>query len=181
MTSLLNFSLYQTGWFACVLGASWGYPWLGMSLALGLLFIHFGLASERAVEIKLSLFSALVGLSIDALQLRLGVFRFSEGVVVAWLPPPWMTVLWLQFATTFRYCLKWLSRNYLLCAVCGLLAAPLAFFAGERLGAIEFLAPRWRSYATLGGLWAISLPLIVWYGSHLSKGEPGSYRGIKAK
>ncbi len=174
---LINFCLYQSGWFACVLGLAWGFQWTGISIALILVGVHFWLAMDRALQIKLTLFAAAWGLMIDSVQMWLGVFTFPDGKLVAWLPPPSITVLWLQFATTFRYCLHWLGGRYALSGLFGFLGAPLAFFAGERLGAIEFLAPRIPHFTVLAVLWLVSVPLLVLVSDRLgagagSDGEP---------
>ena len=161
MSRLVNFVLYQSGWFACVLGVAWNLQWLGIGIALCLVVLHVWLASDRALQIKLGLTAAVFGLIIDSGQLWAGVFAFPRGSVVDWLPPPAIAVLWLQFATTFRYSMSWLSRRYVICACFGLLGAPLAFFAGERLGAIEFLSPRLVNFAILGVVWSFAVPLLV--------------------
>ena len=160
MVRFINFLLYQTGWFFCVLGAAWHFPWFGTSIALSLLLVHFWLATDRATQLKLALVAAGVGLVIDSAQLWAGVFVFPQGVFVPWLPPPWMSVLWMQFATTLQYSMRWMSGRYALSACFGLMGAPLAFFAGERLGAIEFLSPRLPHYAILALLWSIAVPAL---------------------
>ena len=58
MSRFVNFLLYQTGWFACVLGAAWGFQWLGVCIALCLVGTHFWLAMDRALQMKLSLIAA---------------------------------------------------------------------------------------------------------------------------
>jgi hypothetical protein len=168
MGRFINFLLYQTGWFACVLGAAWDFQWLGVCIALCLVGIHFWLATDRTLQIKLALVATALGLLVDCTQLWAGVFTFSRGRVFAWLPPPFMTVLWIQFATTFRYCMSWLSGRYRLSAAFGLLGAPLSFYAGERLGAIEFLSPRPLHFAVLGCLWSVVVPLLVYISDRLA-------------
>ena len=168
MSRFVNFLFYQTGWFACVLGAAWGFQWLGVGIALCLVSAHFWLATDRILQIKLALIAAAIGLLVDCTQLWAGVFAFSRGRVLDWLPPPFMTVLWIQFATTFRYCMSWLSGHYGLGAGFGLLGAPLAFYAGERLGAIEFLSPRPLHFAVLGCLWSLVVPLLVYISDRLA-------------
>ena len=153
--------LYQLGWFACVIGTAWGFQAAGVSLACVFLILHFFLASDRSTQIKLSAVAAILGLILDSLQLGLGVFAFPRGTAVGGLPPLFMSVLWMQFATTFRYCMGWLSGRYVLSAVFGLVGAPIAFYAGERLGAIEFLDPRHISFLVLGLLWSAAVPLLV--------------------
>jgi hypothetical protein len=181
MTPFVNFLLYQIGWFCCVLGAAWHFPWLGMTIALGLVGVHFWLATDRTTQLKLVLAAAGVGFVIDSSQLWLGVFSFPSGTVVDWLPPPWMSVLWVQFATTFHYSMRWLNRRYTLSACFGFAGAPLAFFAGERLGAIEFLAPRLTHYAILAFFWLAAVPLLIYVSDYLlarSSRTPG-YRRLR--
>jgi hypothetical protein len=160
-TRFLNLVFYQVGWFACVLGVAWDLQSIGVTIAVCLVGIHFYLATDRSVQIPLAFAAATVGLLIDSAQLWIGVFSFPRGTIVAWLPPPFMPVLWLQFATTLRYGCGWLSERYRLAACFGLAGAPLAFFAGERLGAIEVLSPRSVSFGLLGLLWSLAVPLLV--------------------
>ena len=157
----MNFLFYQVGWFACVLGVSWNLPWIGVTIALFFVSLHFWLAADRMMQIQLALTVAALGLVVDSGQLWAGVFEFPRGSVVAWLPPPLMTVLWLQFATTLRYSMEWLSGRYVLAACFGLFGAPLAFCAGEKLGAIQFQPPQVMNFAILGLIWSCAVPLIV--------------------
>ena len=75
-------------------------------------------------------------------------------MICQWLAPPWDVVLWMQFATILPFCLGWLSRRYLLCSVLGLIGGPMAFYAGEQIGAVSFLAPRLPNF----GPWALFGP-----------------------
>lgn len=179
MTNVLNLVLYQTGWLACVLGAAWGAPWWGIAIAASTLAAHFLLAKDRRQQLRITLLSGLVGLLLDTTLLNAGVFQFSSGVLVDGLPPLWMTLLWIQFATTFRYCLSWLTPRLLLASAFGLLGAPLAFWAGERMGAIEFLEPRMWNFALLGVGWAVTTPLLFWLtGKLAADSSDAGYRGL---
>ena len=40
MTFALNAVAFQAGWFACVLGAAYGWPWAGVAAAAGLVAFH---------------------------------------------------------------------------------------------------------------------------------------------
>jgi hypothetical protein len=162
MTLLVNFVLYQVGWFAIVFGAANDRPWLGMGVALALIALHLALVRGFRRQLTLVLASGVIGFTLDSLQLRLGVFRFPSGVVCTWLVPPWDAVLWIQFATMLPFCLRWLSRRYVLSSVLGLAGGPLAFYTGERLGAVSFLPPRSFHLAVLGIVWALTFPLLVW-------------------
>jgi hypothetical protein len=180
MSRSLNAVLYQIGWFSCVLGAAFSRPGIGVSIALLLIGIHLYLTTERANQLKLMMLAACVGLVVDSTLLALGVYRFPGETPLAGLPPLWLTVLWIQFATTFRYCFGWLSSRYLLCAAFGLAGAPLAFLGGEKLGAVEILPPQPINLALLGGLWCVAIPLLIAASDriHASNEIPSGYRGF---
>ncbi len=161
MTRFLNLVFYQVGWLACVLGIAWNVQWIGFSIALSLVGLHLCLATDRSLQVKLGLTAAVLGLIVDSGQVWAGVFAFPRGSVVDWLPPPCIALLWVQFATTIRYSMSWLSRRYLVCACFGLVGAPMAFFAGERLGAVEFLSPRLVNFVILGVVWSFVVPSLV--------------------
>lgn len=165
IAKLLNLALYQAGWFACVLGAASGRPGWGAAAALTLIAAHLLLVRDRGEELRLILFAGALGAAVDTLQLRLGVFSFPSGQLAfgpAGLAPPWIVVMWMQFATLFRFCLRWLGGRYLLSGLLGLVGGPLSFLAGERLGAVVFLAPRGRGLAILAAVWALAMPALVW-------------------
>ena len=178
MSLLINFGLYQIGWFAIAVGAANDRPWLGMGLGLAAIGVHLLLAHGWLRHLSLVLAAGVLGLAFDSLQLWVGVFRFPSGVIVQWLAPPWDVVLWMQFATILPFCLRWLSRRYLLGSVLGFIGGPLAFYAGERLGAISFLSPRLLHFAVLGVVWALAFPLLIWLSDTivLARGLGGRYR-----
>ena len=64
-------------------------------------------------------------------------------------------------------CKCWLRRRYLLAAALGLTGGPLAFLAGERLGAVSFLPPRVSHLLLLGLCWSVARPLLVYFTDRL--------------
>ncbi len=182
MVRLLNFVLYQIGWFACVLGVAYAKSNWGIAVAVSLVGIHMFLTTDRASQAKLLVVAASVGFVVDSVLLGMGVFQFPNTTLVDGLPPLWMSVLWIQFATTFRYCLKWLSRRYIIGGVLGLAGAPVAFLGGERLGAVAFCSPRLTNLLILGLFWAIAIPLLIYLSDriHSKAASEASYRGFSS-
>lgn len=173
----LNFLLYEAGWLACVLGAATGREILGTCIAAALLGLHLLLAIPRLPELKLLLVAALCGLCVDGLLIHLQVLRFSSTGLLPGLPPCWMTVLWMQFAGTLRYCLQWLSGQHLLAALLAFAGAPAAFLGGARLGAVQLASPALPGLLLLATLWAAVIPLLVWLSTRIGRTEPAaSYR-----
>ena len=161
MNLLVNFLLYQIGWFAIVLGAGSGRPWLGSMCALALVAVHFAMVGDWPRHLLLGGFAMMLGVLLDSVQLGVGVFEFTSGSIAPWLVPPWIAVLWIQFATILPFCLRWLSARYGLSSLLGFIGGPLAFSAGERLGAVVFLPPRLPHSLILAVVWALALPTLV--------------------
>lgn len=167
MSLLLNFVMYELGWFAIVLGAAAGHPWWGAVLALMLVTAHLVLTRGWPRHFGLIVAAGVIGLAIDSLQLRIGILRYPSDMIYQWVAPFWDVVLWMQFATLLPFCLRWLSGRYVLGAVLGFVGGPFAFYSGEKLGAVEFLPPRSIHFAILGIAWGVAFPLLVWLSDRL--------------
>ena len=105
-TQLVNYALYQIGWFACVLGAASHRPWTGCLIAMILVGVHLALSVERSLEVRLVVLATAVGAVVEMIQIAAGTYRFTSGTVSDALPPPWLLAMWAQFATTFRFSLR---------------------------------------------------------------------------
>jgi hypothetical protein len=156
-TPLVNYALYQGGWFACVMGASWRHPSVGLAIALACIGTHLTLSSDRLVELCLMLVVTLVGAAVECFQIAAGTYHFTSGTVNAAWPPPWLLAMWAQFATTFRFSLRSVIAQPLHAALFGAAGGPIAFVAGERLGAVTLLPPVTHGLLRLSITWAIAL------------------------
>ena len=74
--------------------------------------------------------------------------------------PYWMVGLWAVFATTLNVSLRALREHPGWTALLGGVGAPLAYFAGARLGAMELVATG-AALAAIGIGWALLAPLLV--------------------
>ena len=160
MPTLLNIAQSQVGWFACVLSAAAGRAWIGAAIALVLVVIHLMRMQNWLPELLLVVTAALVGLVADTTLMQSGWLTFAAGVSAYGISPYWMVVLWMIFATTLNHSLGWLQRNAALAAVFGGLGGPLAYYAGERLGALR-IADSFAAFAGIAIVWALALPLLL--------------------
>ena len=156
-THLINYALYQIGWFACVLGGASHHPWTGCLIALILVGVHLALSVERSLEARLVVLATGVGAAVEMIQIAAGTYRFTSGTVNNALPPPWLLVMWAQFATTFRGSLRGVLTRPVLAMLFGAAGGPIAFLAGERLGAVTLLPPLVYGLLRLSVSWAIAL------------------------
>ncbi len=171
----VNYVLYQAGWLVLVLLAAADRPGAATAAGLGLVAVHLALAGDRRDELRLLLTAALVGLVVESLQVALGGLQFQSGTVVDGVAPPWIVVLWAQFAATLRYCLRWLARDWRVATAFGALGGPLAYWLGERLGAVRVEGG--AAWALLALLWALAIPTLMRVAA-ASGAIPGRYRGI---
>ena len=160
MNILINILLFQIGWFACVLGAAYGFPFAGTGIALTIATLHVLRASRPGQELKLILISVVIGTAWDSALVAAGLIAYPNGVLLAGTAPIWIAALWVVFATTMNVSLRWLHSRYLLAAVFGAVGGPLAYFAGAKLGALVFLDITWALGAQAAG-WAVLMPLLL--------------------
>jgi hypothetical protein len=168
---VFNIIGFQIGWFACVLGAAYLAPWLGVFNALFILMLHCKRSKHKQAENNLLLLAALFGLVFDSLLLQLGWVSFEP--VAYWpdaLSPPWMIALWALFASTLNISLNWLKKYTLVACLLGAVSGPLCYWAGERLGALHLVNFNMAMvYLAVG--WAIAVPLLLKVASTLLNKE----------
>ncbi|MFN7924908.1 MAG: DUF2878 domain-containing protein [Bryobacteraceae bacterium] len=164
MRNALNILGFQLVWFACVLSAAAGQSWIGLCVFAAVIGLHLLYSSPRVKEAGLLILAACLGLVVETVLLAAGAFRFpSESL----LPPAWMIALWVNFATTLRYSMRWLEGRYALAAVLGAVAGPLAYLGGARLGAIAGVDSVWPILVA----WAAMTPFLVWIAKGVQKGN----------
>jgi len=157
---LFNFIAFQLGWFACVLGAARGWPLTGTAIAALIVVWHIVRAARPAEELKLIAVALLIGVLWDSTLIALGLTDFSSGTLLVGLAPPWILALWALFATTLNLSLRWLRQRWLLAALLGAVAGPLSYWAGARLGAVQFVE-LWPALIALSVGWALLTPVLM--------------------
>lgn len=156
MNKALNFAAFQSGWFACILGAANGMPWLGPLVVATSLSLMLVMRRDRLAFVLRMAGAAGLGFAADTFLLRAGVLRFGAES----FSPLWMTALWPNLAATLDSCLGWFSKRYVLAAACGAVAGPLAYYAGNRFGALR-LDPSPSAFAAVACEWLAAFPLMV--------------------
>ena len=156
-----NFILFQVGWFSCVLGGgSDGLAWLGVAVASLIVAVHLYRAGSPRDEMVLVMMTMLVGTLWDGGLTMAGIFIFEAPTLLPNFAPYWLIAMWALFATTLNVSLKWLKGRYLLAAIFGALGGPLAYYAGHRLGAVEFSDTFTAMLAVAAG-WSVIMPLLL--------------------
>jgi hypothetical protein len=160
--TLLNIVLFYVGWFACVWGAASQRPFIGPVVTLLVLGVHLFCTPNPIREARLIAVAGLLGFSFDTTQAALGAFSFHGTGMATWVSPLWMVGLWMNFATTLRTSLSWLTGRYLLATLLGGIGGPLSYFAGAQLGALTLHPNLMFSLGIIAVAWGGAMPILVW-------------------
>ncbi|HET6593216.1 MAG TPA: DUF2878 domain-containing protein [Xanthomonadales bacterium] len=160
MRLLVNFAAFQLGWFACVLGAAKGLPWLGPVVVAAVVALHLAMSRRPLSELYLVLVAMVIGLLVDSLLLATGWLQYSVGLWLPGLAPYWIIAMWALFATTLNVSMGWMSGRPVLAVLMGAIGGPLSYLAGEKLGAIGLTQPL-HALAALSLAWAVAMPLLM--------------------
>ncbi|MFA7330074.1 MAG: DUF2878 domain-containing protein [Candidatus Delongbacteria bacterium] len=148
----------QLVWAVAVWGAARGTSLPGVLAALGFLGLHLALLQRRGAELRLILLLTAAGSALDSGLAASGLVRYAPLPADAWLAPPWITALWLSFATTVRHSLRPLLTRAWVAALLGAVGGPLAYLAAARLGAAQLLDP--AALPVIAAAWALVMLLL---------------------
>ena len=170
---ILNIVLFQIGWFACVLTAANNIAVVGALISLAIIAIHLKLSISAKQELRIILIAMLIGLVWDSILVSAGWINYHSGIMVTFLAPYWIVLMWALFATTLNSSLAWLKDKLIVAALFGAIAGPLAYYAGGKLGAVIFTNELVALIALSIG-WAIFTPLLLMLTSlNVSQGKIG--------
>jgi hypothetical protein len=157
---IANFIGFQAGWFASILGAAAGLPWLGPACVLVLAIGNMLVRRRWAADATLYLTAGVIGYAADSALVLSGLMSFPEKAALGQPSTIWMSLMWMNFAATLHASLGWLKGRYVLSAVFGLIGGPLAYWTGERFGAVTLTG--WPALGAVGLEWLLATPLLVW-------------------
>jgi hypothetical protein len=166
----IYFIVGQLGWFACVLSAAHGVPWIGVAVTLVLVAVHLRRVSRPMQELRLLASVIVIGAIWESVPVASGLLVYPNGMVFSGAAPYWILALWALFAAQFNTTFEWLKSRMPLASVLGAVAGPLSFRGGAALGAVRFAQPL-AATVTLAIGWAVLLPVLIllsrrWDGVH---------------
>jgi hypothetical protein len=171
MPGLINFMLFQLGWFACVLGGAHNYTVTGSITALAIIAYYVISSPTPAGTIRFLIAVTVIGAVFESLLVITDMAHYQYGQWSSYLAPYWMMLMWPVFATTINSSLSWLTAlKTPLISLIAAITAPLAYYAGFKLGAVEFPEIT-LSLAIIAMSWAFLMPLVVYLSVRLQGPE----------
>lgn len=161
LSKVCNFIAFQLAWFACILGAGNGIPWLGVIAVLVSVLVHLALTQRRNLFSFLLASALLIGFLFDGSMMLIGVLSFPDHATLITPVPFWMLMMWVNLATTIPISLNWLKKRYALAAVFGFVGGPGAYYTGMKLEAVQLASEVVRSLLLIGLEWSIAMPLLM--------------------
>ena len=157
---IINFILFQIGWFACVVGAAEQMPWLGVIVVLAIVIWHLSQANQPKLEVYLLILTLIIGAIYDQTMLQSDLLTYKAHGWSNSLTPVWILALWAEFATILNVSLRWMRGHWLIAILFGAIGGPLAYVGAARLGAVSLdVIP--LSYVALSVGWAIITTLLL--------------------
>ena len=163
--ALVSFVAFQACWFACVGGAARGIPWAGPLAVAAFVAAQLRTipsSAERSRQGWALGLAAVLGYAADSALVLAGVLTFPSQAVLGWPSTMWMVSLWVLQAATLRGVMAWMKGRFTLAALLGAIGGPMAYLAGERLGAAVLGPSHTAALALIAVEWALAMPLLVW-------------------
>jgi hypothetical protein len=157
---LINFAIFQLCWFACVLSGAAALPAIGIGVVAVAVVFHLSRARRPLPEAALLVIAGLIGAAWDGQLAGYGWLIYPSGEFAPWIAPSWIIAMWVSFATTLNVSLRWLRGRPELAVLFGAIGGPLAFYAGQRLGGVQF-SDTLVALAALSAGWALITPVLV--------------------
>ncbi len=157
--NILYAVLWQLAWFAGVIYAGKGLPWVGVVATIPVIVVAGWGRWPRALAVMAVSFA--VGVAVDAALGFSGVSKYPGGMFDGRLSPPWMWVLWLQLGLALDLSLAWLRPRPWLAVLFGLLGSPGAYLGGVAFGAMFAPQGKLALGIAVGLAFAIAVPLLI--------------------
>ena len=98
--TLINFAVFQAGWFSCVISAANGLPWLGLLAVCLIVTLHIRTVDHPSHELQLLALCVVLGLAFDSLLVSSGWVRYPSGMLFSGVAPYWILAMWALFSIT---------------------------------------------------------------------------------
>ena len=157
---IINFVLFQLGWFACVLGAAYGVPWWAFLCAVVIVGGQLVYAQQIKPALALIVISVIVGGMLDQILLNHQLLQYQSHGWSSRVVPVWILGLWMLFASTLNVSLRWLREYPMVAALFGAIGGPLAYLGAAKLGAV-FILQTPLSYGVLSVAWALMMLFLI--------------------
>ncbi len=157
---IFNFVAFELAWLAAVSGGASGRGWTGSLPALAVVVVHLLTVRQGWVkEAQLIAAVTVLGFVVETGFINAQLIDYAGSAGSAF-PPLWIVALWFGFGTLPNASLAWLKGRWFLQSMLGLIAGPLTYWGGVKLGAASLPEASGSALFFLGLAWALAMPAI---------------------
>jgi hypothetical protein len=128
---------------------------------IALLIVHAVSWKQPFAEVSVIIMAGIIGACVETINVALGFYEYGTPTFQNALLPTWIITIWFVTGATIRHTLHWLSRHLYLSSMMGALLGGLIYFAGSKLGVIQFRGDSNRFLFLAILLWALAFPLLT--------------------
>ncbi|MEK9657260.1 MAG: DUF2878 domain-containing protein [bacterium] len=167
MNILISIIVFQVIWFFAAIMAGKGLPLYSVS-AIGVSLVGHWLCSKNKKNSALFYLSAAgLGFIADTCLIQIGVMTMTSRVKD--VSPLFMVGMWCHFVSTFDYSLAWVHKHKKIAVLLGGIAGPLAYWSGEKLGALQLNESLGYSLGWIAFMWIVTMPTLMYMHKRIVK------------
>ncbi len=174
--TIINFLLFQLGWFVCVLSGAAGLNSPAILFTAAFLMVHFRFYNWRQTDYKLVLAAILIGVVLDSSWSAWNLMAYQAQTIEP-IAPWWIWCLWINFALTLNHSMSWLLKHRVMAGVFSAIASPVSYYAGSRLGALQWVQPE-ILIIVLAISWGLAIPLLLTLAIRWRNHESGKQHAV---
>lgn len=164
MDYILQITVYYFTWIGGILLAARGKCWASFFLIVGIsilqIFWQLKIKKDTKGLFILIILLTVTGTIVDTLFLYFKLLHFSANPFNPYFSPPWMITIWFNFSILLFSLARNLFHRYCLMGLLSLIAFPLSYLAGAKLGAASFSLSEMHSIV-IGIVWGFLLPFCL--------------------
>jgi hypothetical protein len=104
--------------------------------------------------------SIAIGFFTDTILIIVGAVEPNRWIMPTPFTTVWDLMIWANFSLTLDASLRFLQKRPLIAALLGAIFAPGTYYAGYRLGALNFSEPVFSSLLWVGAVWLFAMPCL---------------------
>lgn len=155
--AFINFLAFQIAWLVTVLAAAKGSQIIGPIVVFIWILAYWIWQPKARKDFPLLISIGFVGLIADSFLTLIGAISFVHQPLFHAPTTAWMIALWINFGACIRHSMSWACGRYILLSLLGMVGGPLAYLAGQKLGAIYV-----HSILTVAAVWVPAMVAVIW-------------------
>lgn len=154
--NLYNVISFYVIWYACVIGATFGFIKIAVVASFLLTLLHFFLTKKRNQDFIYLVLFFVIGFVVEKIFLFFSILNYPKNTLIWNLDgiPAWIIMLYIGFSTTINHSLLFMTHSSVFSFIFGSVGAAICYYLASLKGIIDF-PHNYYSIAIIGLYWGI--------------------------